>query len=120
MARTAYAPGNAAVRTPQSIEYEAFARATSRLRTLALKGSSDFPTLARALHENRRLWMTLTKALVDDSNALPDDLRAGLLSLADFTMRHTSAVLSGNGDVRPLLEINIAVMKGLRAQQQAA
>lgn len=117
LARTAYAPANSAVRTPRSIEYQALARVTARLKAAASKPDAPFSEIATALHDNRRLWMEFATLLADDANGLPDELRAGLLSLADFTLRHSSKVLAGKGAVAPLIEINAAVMRGLRQQQ---
>ncbi len=118
MAQAAYAGRDAATRTPRAIEYAVFARITQRLRAAA---ESDMPggfaELARALHDNRKLWATLAMDLSDDGNALPATLRARLFYLADFTAQYTSKVLAAEAKVDVLIDINTAVMRGLQPQE---
>ena len=47
-------------------------------------------------------------------------LRAQLISLAEFVRRHSLAVLGGRASVAPLIDINTAIMKGLRGEVEAA
>lgn len=119
-AQAVYGTPVAATRTPRDIEYEVFARITRRLRGASQASGGGFAALAAALHENRRLWSALADDLLDDDNGLPAPLRAGLLSLAVFTDRHTTAVLNGRADAGVLVEINTAVMRGLRGDPGAA
>jgi flagellar biosynthesis activator protein FlaF len=110
-ASAAYSRNSAPVRTARDSEYEVFARITRRLRAAA---QQDFPALVAALHENQRLWATLAEDLASPGNELPDSLRAGLLNLAIFTSRHSNEVLGGRASPDVLVEINTAVMRGLR------
>ena len=55
-----------------------------------------------------------------DTNALPVPLRAQLVSLAKFVRRHSLAVLGGRASIAPLVDINTAIMKGLRGDAEAA
>jgi flagellar protein FlaF len=45
---------------------------------------------------------------------LPSQLRAQLFWLAEFTETHSRKVLAGQATVAPLLEVNTAVLRGLR------
>ena len=47
-------------------------------------------------------------------------LRAQLVSLAEFVRRHSLAVLGGRASIAPLIDINTAIMKGLRGNVEAA
>ena len=58
--------------------------------------------------------------VADAKNALPQGLRAQIFYLAEFTLQHSRKALSGGASVRPLIEINTAVMRGLRGEGQAA
>lgn len=119
LARTAYASPAAAsrVRTQQDTEYDALARASHRLYAAMKEGQKkSFPELVSALHENRKLWTILAMNVADKANELPESLRAQIFYLAEFTQSHTSQVLRGKADAGVLVEINSAVMKGLRAQ----
>ncbi|MEJ2000455.1 MAG: flagellar biosynthesis regulator FlaF [Maritimibacter sp.] len=120
MAKTAYATNKAPIRTPRGTEYEAFIRVTQRLKAAADKGDMGFADLAQALHLNRRLWTILASDVADKDNTLPQELRARIFYLAEFTTQHSRKVLKGEDTVLPLLEINMAVMRGLRSTVEAA
>lgn len=113
-ARRAYEIGNPALRSPRSTEYEAFAQVTRALRSAAMGKGGNLPDRVRALHDNRRLWTLLAASVADPDNALPDDLRARLFYLYEFTTEHTRKILREGGQIEPLLDINAAVMAGLR------
>lgn len=118
-ARAAYRPDNIAIRTPSAIEHEAFMRVTRRL-TLASGPGTSFPEIATALYENRRLWGVLAASVADPENALSSDIRARILFLADFTYIHSQKVLFEKASIDPLIDINSAMMAGLRKQGAAA
>jgi len=113
MARTAYSNTAAPTRTTRGTEYEVFARITHRLRAASLHKKTAYATFVRALNDNRRLWTLLASDVADSENSLPEDLRAQIFYLAEFTLKHTSDVLSKKADVEALVEINTAVMRGL-------
>jgi flagellar protein FlaF len=117
IARQAYGGAAPATRTPRSIEYDAFARITHRLRDATARSDpAAFSLLVHALHENRRLWATLAADVAGDGNSLPQGLRARLFYLAEFTTHHTSKVLAGTADTGALIDVNTAVMRGLQTQ----
>ena len=108
LAQGLYAASAAPVRTPRAVEYDLLSRVTR-----ALRQAHDFAALATALHENRRLWTTLSADVAEPGNGLPRELRARLYYLSEFTAHHSRRILSGNGDVSVLVEINTAIMRGL-------
>ena len=111
----AYASATRATGTAREIEHGIFSRVTGAL-SRAIREDRPFPELATAMHENQRLWTALALDLADDRNALPEALRAQLLGLAQFVRNHTSSVLRGEAEASVLVEINTAVMRGLRGQ----
>lgn len=113
-AQSAYAPAAAPTRTARSAEYEVIARISHRLKK-AIK-SDDFPALAEALYENNKLWTALAVDVIDENNLLPDQLRAQIVYLADFTRLHTQKVLRKQETAVPLLEINAMILGGLKQQ----
>ncbi|MGI1662045.1 flagellar biosynthesis regulator FlaF [Palleronia sp. KMU-117] len=117
MARSAYAT-SAPTRPPRTVEYDAFARITERLSRAATSGT-HFPALAVALTDNLRLWTLLAADVANRENSLPDSLRARIFYLADFTRTHTRKVLRNAATPEALVEINLAVMRGLRAGDDA-
>ncbi|MFB9148526.1 flagellar biosynthesis regulator FlaF [Roseovarius ramblicola] len=117
-ARAAYGAEAGAVHTPRATEYRAFARITHRLKSATAAdggpgGGRDMPALAAALHDNRRLWAILAADAADPANRLPPALRARLVYLAEFTRVHSGRVLREGASTEPLIEVNVAVMRGL-------
>ncbi|UWQ74860.1 flagellar biosynthesis regulator FlaF [Leisingera sp. M658] len=113
-AKSAYSAAKAPTRTAKNFEYEVIARVTRRLIAAAQKGRNGFTELAAALNDNRKLWSIFSADLASKGNPLPDELKLSLFELAEFTRQHTSQVLQRKADVRPLVEINTAIMRGLR------
>ena len=70
----------------------------------------------QAVHKNTELWSALAFDLVEPGNALPDHVKAGLISLAGFAVRHGQAVMAGSATTDPLIDINLSVMRGLRGE----
>lgn len=115
-ARQAYAPTSAPIRSSRSIEYDVIARVTFRLKKAVENG--DFVGLVEALHENRNLWRVLAIDVAASENQLPKDLRARIFYLAEFTNRHTSKVIRKEDNAIPLLEINTAILRGIKPMGQ--
>lgn len=119
-ALSGYAAAAMPVRTDRGTEYAAFARVTSSLKSVDEQDKSAFPALAEAVFDNQRLWGLLARDLSGDANALPIELRAQLLSLAEFVRKHSYAVLGGRASVEPLVDINTSIMRGLRGAVEVA
>lgn len=113
-AQRAYAPAASPTRTARSAEYEVIARISHRMKK-AIQ-ADDHKALAEALIENQRLWMTLAGDCLNDDNLLPEETRAGIVSLSEFTRTHTQKVLRKTETAIPLLEINAAILKGLKQE----
>ncbi len=113
LAQTAYGDPTTVQKSPRSAEYDVISRITARLQIAQQADRAAFPQLAEALHENRRLWVELATDLATPGNALPLALRAQLLSLAQFSLRHTEEVLAGRGSADVLVDINLAILRGL-------
>lgn len=118
LAQNAYQNQAQPTRTARDTEYNAFARITHQMKEASARGKAGFNDLVKALQANRRLWTILSVDVMDSSNALPKELRARIVYLSEFTRQHTSQVLSGNASVDALIEINTAIMRGLRAKSE--
>lgn len=116
LAKMAYSGRVAPSRTARGTEYELFARITHRLKVHAETGASGFAQLAEALHDNLCLWTTLATDVAEPTNGLPEMLRARIFYLAEFSRQHTARVLAGKAAVSVLIDINTAIMKGLRGE----
>lgn len=120
MARRAYGGVETPVRAPRKTEYDLFARVTQRLSAAAANRAGDFPAFAAAVHDNTVLWRTLASDVADPENGLPQQLRAQLFYLYEFTAEHSRKVLGGEGGIEVLVDINTAVMRGLRGDGDGA
>jgi flagellar protein FlaF len=117
-AQSAYGAPTVATQTPRDIEFHAFAQITSAMS--AARDSGDFPRLAAAMHENVRLWATLAIDAALPENPLPPLLRSRIVHLAAFARAHAARVLRREDSVDALIDVNTAVMKGLRHAPEAA
>ena len=113
-AKMAYASPAAPTRTLRATEYDAFARITHRLKAAEAQAKHDFAMLARALQDNRKLWSVMASDVAEPDNGLPLTLRQQIYALASFTNKHTSRVLAGTATPEALIDINTAIMRGLR------
>lgn len=116
-AQDGYSKNATYMKSPRDVEFEAFAKVSHRLRSAAQNRAADFPTYVAALYDNSRLWTTLASDLSDPENGLPKELRARLFWLAEFTLHETRKLLKNEGDVGILIEINAAILQGLRAPE---
>lgn len=118
---SSYGLNTRTLKTPRDIEYDVLARITGRIQAqLPHPIGRTGPELVAALSDNRRLWTAFAADLSGEGNAFPSDLKARLFFLAEFTLRHTSLVLAGTASADPLVEINTAVMRGLRGQRSVS
>lgn len=106
MAARAY-QARSADRNLRDQEADVFRRATAALRRA--QSSSELDRI-KALADNGLLWGTLTVALRDPDNALPENLRASILSVGKAVQRELSAKMP---DLPFLIGINEQMTAGL-------
>jgi flagellar biosynthesis activator protein FlaF len=99
---------------PRDIEHRVFAQITAALQEAA-SPDAHFTKRIQAAHRNRELWQTLACDLAGDDNALPDDLRAKLISLAIWVTGETSRVIRDGASLQPLIDVNSSIMQGLQS-----
>lgn len=113
-AQTMYASPAAPQKTPRAIEYDLLARTTQQLSAAWAARAQNYPALMTALDDNLRLWTTLAADVAEPGNGLPAPLRAQLFYLYEFAAQHSRAVREKDASVEVLIDINTAVMRGLR------
>jgi flagellar protein FlaF len=112
----AYAQPAAPTRTPRAAEYEVIARITRKLAATAAQRKENYPAFIAALADNEKLWSTLAADVAEDGNGLPEALRARLFYLYRFTAEHSRKVRSEAASAEVLVDINTAVLRGLRGE----
>lgn len=121
MSLQAYKAAATRTESPREMEYRLFGQVTRALMNASEAPSTDIKTRIEALDWNRRLWTTLATDCSDPDNALAKPMRAQIISISLFVSRHSSAVMRGEEDFSPLIDINRSIMQGLApANQQAA
>ncbi len=121
MSLQAYRQAAQRAESARDTEYRLFGEVTRALMDVA----EDEPppnAAARmaALDWNRRLWTTLAADCAKPDNALPEPVRAQIISLGLWVARHTSAVVRREGEMELLIDVNRAIMQGLTPQSEAA
>lgn len=104
----------ASVRTDRDIEYHTISRVTKMLST-----AEKIPTergRIEALHKNIQLWTIIASETADPQNKLSSEIRAGLIGLASFSIRHSYQCFSTETSLSALIDINKSIMKGLRGE----
>lgn len=112
LAKRAYAPNRNGTRTTKSSEFEVIAHISHRLKRAIL--SNDKTDLIKALYDNRILWNTLAADVCSPENGLDKELRARIFYLSEFVTKHSRLVIAGTARANVLLEINAAILAGLK------
>jgi flagellar protein FlaF len=97
-------------RTQREQEADVFRRATGALKTAR---DADALHRVRALADNRRLWTTVADLMRDPENALPMELRAGIVSVGLAVEREMDR---DSPDFDFLIAVNDNMAAGLAGQ----
>lgn len=99
---------------PREIEYRVLARATALLESASAEDAGP-SLLPSAVHENRMVWTAFAADLAGEGNSLAETARARLISLARWIFAESDRVLRERKSPLALIDVNRAVMAGLRA-----
>ena len=100
--------------TVRARERQAMDRVIGMLRTAHEKGPGSRERV-EALFYLRRLWMIFLNDLNDPNNELPEQLRAGIISIGIWMMKEIDRVRDGaTDDLSPMIKINALIRDGLK------
>ena len=100
--------------TMRARERQAMDRVIAMLRAAEEKGPQSHERV-EALFYLRRLWMIFLNDLNDPNNELPEQLRAGIISIGIWMMKEIDRVRDGlTNDLSPMIEINALIRDGLK------
>jgi flagellar protein FlaF len=116
MSLHAYQTASTRDEDPRSTEYRLFAQVTRALMTASELDPSEIGKRIDVLDWNRRIWSNLAADCASVDNALPEQVRAAIISLSIFVSKHTSVVMRGKDDFEVLIDINRTIMQGLAPQ----
>jgi flagellar biosynthesis activator protein FlaF len=99
--------------TMRARERAAMDRVIGMLRAAQEKGPLSRERI-EALFHLRRLWTIFLDDLKDPNNELPEQLRAGIISIGVWMMKEIERVRTGvTDDLAPMIEINEIIRDGL-------
>lgn len=116
MSLAAYQRTRTIAESPRNTEFRLVSQVTGEMiaaRDAGLKGTS----LMSALHRNREMWSAFASACGSPGNALPDELRAGIISLALWVDRFTSDVVTDREPIDELIGVNRLLLEGLAPER---
>ena len=99
MSIRAYQKVQQRVETPRETEYRLFTQVTRALIEAASLPKTEIARRMDALDWNRRVWSFLASDCYDPNNALPEQLRAGIISLSIFVGKYTSEIMQKDADI---------------------
>jgi flagellar biosynthesis activator protein FlaF len=108
-----------AAESPRDAEYRLFAQVTAALLQ-ADEQEQRGPALIDTLDWNRRVWSAVSADCSLPGNGLPATLRGQIVSLGLWVSRYSSDVASGAASLDALINVNRAIMDGLKMQALAA
>ena len=120
MSLQAYKTAATRAENPREAEYRLFGQVTRALMQASTADASDLALRIDAIDWNRRLWSALATDCSAPGNQMAPAMRASIISLSLFVGRHSSAVMRGEEDFEPLIDINRMIMQGLAGPGGAA
>jgi flagellar biosynthesis activator protein FlaF len=89
-------------------------RHSINLLLVAQKSGARSKECVEALFFLSRLWGVLLEDLASPENALPDQLRAKLISIGIWLLRYAEEVRTGKqSDLQPMIDISDSIQAGL-------
>ncbi|WP_374533737.1 flagellar biosynthesis regulator FlaF [Phenylobacterium sp.] len=119
MSLRAYQQAASRTEAPRDAEYRLFGQVTRALIAASEAPEAEIARRIDAIDWNRRLWSTLARDCAEPGNRLPQEVRAGIISLSLFVGRHSSEVMRGDDDFETLIEINKIIMQALSQKSDA-
>ncbi len=119
LARNAYHQSTKTTASPRAIERQLLSQLTTALTVAEKKREDDHPGYIRALSKNLEFWTVIAGDVASEGNQLPNELRAQLFYLFEFTRHHTNKIISGDKsvDASPLIDINLNIIRGLQGPE---
>ena len=116
LAGDAYKSTKQATASPRGVEIYALERLISALNIAEEKKDNDYPGYVKALSDNLKFWSIIGIDAAQETSPLPQELRAQLFYLFEFTQKHTLSIIQGDSSLsaEPLIDINKNVLEGLR------
>jgi len=101
--------------TARDREHEAFGHMIESLKRAEIAGPRSREAID-AIYVTRNLWSVLVEDLASPENVLPEELRAGLISIGLWVMREAEAIRLGRvQSFAAMIEVTTMIRDGLEA-----
>lgn len=108
---------SSSLKSPRDSESDVILSVTRKLREADALRDTDYAAFVASIHLNRKLWSLLSTDVSHENNALPDEIKDRIRYLGEFVQQYSSKVLTEKSSVAPLIDINLAVLRGLGGQR---
>lgn len=98
----------------KNIEYALFKQITEQMETVHRAEDPTPVEWADAINRNLQMWTILATDLMSEENGHSTELKGMLLRINEFVRRTSMHLLSGEGDIADLIEVNQTIMQGLQ------
>lgn len=113
----AYRKSQAVQGSPRQTEADILLRVAREIEAAKTKSQAE---MNEALMRNISLWQLLAFDCADENNQLPQALRAQIISLAIWAVRHSDQAMFGEASPDALIDVNRTIARGLMAAQENA
>ncbi|MFN4183314.1 MAG: flagellar biosynthesis regulator FlaF [Hyphomonas sp.] len=113
LAYKAYGQVTQRTATGRALEFAVFEQVTRDLQSVLDDGGANPGAWGDAIYRNLQLWTIIATDLLSPENALPNETKAGLITLSEFIRRTSLKVLAGSEGLADIIEVNRTIMAGL-------
>lgn len=117
MSLSAYQSVRSLSEAPRATEHRLMGQITGEM-IVARDAGRHGVALVDTLYRNREMWNIFSIDCATQGNGLPDQLRAGIVSLALWIDRFSSEVIAGREPIDDLIAVNRSIMEGLASFEQ--
>lgn len=104
---------SAPIKSLRDAEIELVLKVTRRLKEHSETRHTDYAEYVGALRDNQKLWTAFAVDVANANNHLSSDLRAKIFYLFEFVQAYSCKVLVEDVHIAPLIETNLAILRGL-------
>jgi flagellar biosynthesis activator protein FlaF len=120
LAYKAYGQVTQRTATGRALEYAVFEQITRDLQSVLDDGGENPGAWGDAIYRNLQLWTIIATDLLSPENALPNETKAGLITLSEFVRRTSMKILAGSEGLADIIEVNRTIMAGLDGSAASA
>lgn len=120
LAYKAYGQVTQRTATGRALEHSLFEQVTRDLQSVLDDGGENTGAWGDAIYRNLQLWTIIATDLLSPENMLPNETKAGLITLSEFVRRTSMKVLAGAEGLADIIEVNRTIMAGLDGSAASA